>query len=79
MLMLVANTRTRHPLELDAPELEELITAVDDALDMTADPGRRARLRISRAMLERELANVIAEAELIARQAAADRGACALG
>lgn len=69
-MVIVAN-RIRHPLELDAAELEELILAVDEAVGMTGDAGRRARLNLARRMLERELANVLAEAEQIARQAAA--------
>ena len=40
-------------------ELEELLVAVDDRLELVVDPDRRARLQRGRARLELELARAL--------------------
>lgn len=70
MLAAHPSPRERHPLELDAPELDELLVAIEDRLEV-ADPAGRAALCTARRMIVRELARVITEAEAITAAAAA--------
>lgn len=44
----------------DADELEELILAIDDRLDIVGEPFRRARLLRVRGTAERELGRLVA-------------------
>lgn len=46
-------------LGFDADELEELILAVDDRIDVTGDPSRRLTLGRARTRLEAELGRII--------------------
>jgi hypothetical protein len=47
-------------LGVPADELEELILAAGDRLELEGDPDRRARLQRGRGALERELGRIIA-------------------